>query len=334
MAEKKRQTQRYRVSSDQRKRLASKAKSGQKRRKRRKKKKGSSLNWFLWLLLIFVTVMFFRLYSNRKRPYLAADDTLAVHFIDVGQGDCTLLACDGKIMLIDCGEYQYSKRVANYLSERGVTKIDYLVGTHPHSDHMGGMAYIVDNFDIGEVIVPHLADDDVPTAVFYERFLDSCWDKDCKVTEAQVGRVIELGDARAEVIAPASSGYEDLNDYSVSFFVTHGAKSFVLTGDAEGVSENEMFYGGKLSKADVYKAGHHGSSSSSTAAFLNIVRPDIVVISCGEGNAYGHPSKAAIDRISRYADKIYRTDLSGTVIIESDGKELWIMTERDQDDNT
>lgn len=329
MAEKKRKTQRYRVSSDQRKRLSSKAKSGQKRRKRGKKKKRKSLNWLVWLLLIFVTAMFFRLYSNRKRPYLAADDTLAVHFIDVGQGDCTLLACDGKIMLIDCGEYQYSSDVISYLTERGVSRIDYLVGTHPHSDHMGGMAYIVDKFDIGEVIIPHVSDDDIPTTVFYERFLDACWEKDCKVTEAQLGRVIELGDARAEIIAPASLDYEDVNDYSVSFFVTHGEKSFVLTGDAEGVSENEMFYGGRLQKADVCKAGHHGSGSSSTTAFLNIVRPDISVISCGEGNSYGHPSKSAIDRISRYTSRIYRTDLCGTIIIESDGKDLRVMTERD-----
>ena len=266
--------------------------------------------------------------NRRKRPYLAADDTLAVHFIDVGQGDCELLACDGKIMLIDCGEYKCLSDVTSYLRERGVKKIDYLVGTHPHSDHMGGMAGIVEDFEIGEVIIPHLPDEAVPTAVFYEKFLDACEKKGCTVSEAEVGRVIALGDARAEIIAPVRGSYGDLNDYSVSFVVTHGSKSFLLTGDAESEAENDMFYSGKLQKVDVYKAGHHGSSSSSSYVLLNCARPDITVISCGSDNSYGHPSKAALDRISRYSGRILRTDVSGTVIIESDGKVLRVMTER------
>ena len=273
------------------------------------------------LILLIGGLLIWKHYSKPK-PYLAADDTLAVHFIDVGQGDCTLLACDGKIMLIDCGEYQYLDRVTDYLRSRGIKRIDCLVATHPHSDHMGGMAGIVDRFDIGRVIMPPLEDYETPTAVYFEKFLDACADEGCSIDIAEVGDVIELGDARAEIIAPAHMGYEDLNDSSVSLVVTHGSNSFLLTGDAEAVSENEMLAGGRLRHVNVYKAGHHGSSSSSSAAFLAVVRPDIAVISCGRNNSYGHPSAYVLQRLSWYTDKIYRTDTEGTIVFESDGKVL------------
>ncbi len=245
-----------------------------------------------------------------------------MHFIDVGQGDCTLLACDGRVMLVDCGEYQQSERVVRYLRKRGVERIDYLVATHPHSDHMGGMAEIIYSFDIGEIIVPPLEDQNIPTAVFYEKFLDACADKDCQLTEARIGDVMELGDARAEVIAPLKRCYEDLNDSSVALMVRHGAESFLLTGDAEYASECEMLAGGKLHHVTVYKAGHHGSSSSSSAAFLSAVSPEIAVISCGRDNPYGHPSEGVLMRLNWYTDTIFRTDKDGTVVIESDGKNV------------
>ena len=225
-------------------------------------------------------------------------------------------------MLIDCGEYQYLDTVTDYLRTRGVKKIDCLVATHPHSDHMGGMAGIVSSFDIGRVIMPPLEEYETPTAVYFEKFLDACADKGCTVDTAEIGEVIELGDARAEIIAPAHTGYEELNNSSVSLMVTHGANSFLLTGDAEAVSENEMLLGGKLHHVNVYKAGHHGSSSSSSAAFLAAVRPDIAVISCGSGNPYGHPSASVLRKLRVYTDKIYRTDTEGTIVFESDGKVL------------
>ncbi|MBR4627364.1 MAG: MBL fold metallo-hydrolase [Ruminococcus sp.] len=276
------------------------------------------------MLLIVCGIFLWKRYSKPK-PYLAADDTLAVHFIDVGQGDCTLLACDGRIMLIDCGEYQYLSRVTKYLSARGIKRIDCLVATHPHSDHMGGMAGIVKDFDIGEVIVPPLDDWQLPTAVYYEKFLDACADKGLQLTQAVPGYTVSLGDARAEVIAPAHSGYEDLNDSSVAFMVTHGSVSLLLTGDAETQSEHEMIGGGRLRHVNVYKAGHHGSSSSSSEALLAAVTPDIAVISCGKDNSYGHPSASVLKRLRRYTDRIYRTDKDGTVVLESDGKVLRII---------
>lgn len=280
------------------------------------------------LLILIAAAVFFYVYNRKHPKYLAAEDTLAVHFIDVGQGDCTLLAADDQIMLVDCGEYQASSDVVDYLKERGVERIDCLVATHPHSDHMGGMARIIDEFEIGEVVMPHIDDKDIPTAVFFEKFLDACEKEGCPVSEAELGREISIGDARAKIIAPNSDSYDDVNNYSIALMVSHGKKSFLLTGDAETLSEREMIKGGYLHHVDVYKAGHHGSSSSSSKAFLREITPDAAVISCGAGNSYGHPTDAALKRLYEYTSEIYRTDLNGSVVFESDGEKIKVMTER------
>ncbi len=257
-------------------------------------------------------------------------EKLSVHYIDVGQGDSIYITSDGEGMLIDCGESRDSERVISYLDGMGITKIDYVVGTHPHSDHMGGMSKIVEHFDIGEMIVPHIDDSDTPTTKYYEKFLTACAEKGLSLTEAELGRKIEIGDAELEIIAPNSEDYSNVNNYSVSFVMYHGENSFIFTGDAEKLAEEEMIDGGKLADIDVYKTGHHGSDTSSSEKFLEIIKPDYAVISCGEGNSYGHPCDITIENLSKYTDKIYRTDLCGTVVIESDGKELSVTEEKNQ----
>lgn len=298
-----------------------------KRKKRRKIKR--ILCILLAAAVILFTVWHFLIKPRLNRePDLLADDLLSVHFIDVGQGDSVFIEADGITMLIDSGEESASDQVISYLRELGVEKLNYVVATHPHADHMGGMYRVIDSFDIGEVIIPDIPDEDFPTAFFFDRFLDSCDSKDVDITEAEPGRFIFIGDARAEIVAPLSSKYDDLNDYSVSLFIRHGKKSFLLTGDAEQVSEKEMAESSKLRHTDVYKAGHHGSSSSSSKALLDVIEPDYAVISCGAGNSYGHPHDSVIKRLSAYTDKIYRTDLCGTIVFESDGNELTVSTER------
>lgn len=265
---------------------------------------------------------------NTVSPLLT-DDKLSVHFIDVGQGDSAFIEADGVTMLIDSGEESETDKVIHYLKEMGVKKLNYVIGTHPHSDHMGGLYKIIDEFSIGEVIIPPLPDDAIPTYRFFDRFLDSCDDKGLSITESEAGRSIFLGDVKAEIVAPAGTGYEDLNDYSVCLYITHGENTFLLTGDAEALSETEMTESGRLGHADVYKAGHHGSGSSSTQALLDAVTPDYAVISCGTENPYGHPHDSTIQRLSAFTDKIFRTDLCGTIVFESDGKALTVRTERD-----
>jgi len=231
-------------------------------------------------------------------------------------------------MLIDCGEADESARAVAYLQDMGIRQLDYVVGTHPHSDHMGGMDRIIEEFGIGEFIIPHLDDEDIPTSSYFLRFLDAAERHGVKLTEAVTGSEFTVGDAHCEIVAPNSKKYEDINNYSVGIVLRHGSESFIFTGDAEGVAEQEMLGGGRLGKMNVYKVGHHGSSSSSTAAFLNVIRPDTAVISCGAGNAYGHPTDSVIRRLSAYTDNIYRTDLCGSIVITSDGSSLNVTAER------
>lgn len=233
-------------------------------------------------------------------------------------------------MLIDCGEYSEAANVKGYLEKQGIFRLDKIVCTHPHSDHMGGMADIIESFDTGEVMIPHIDNGNVPTAVYFDKFLDAVNDKRVKLTEVSAGDEFTVGDGHCTVIAPCSESYEGLNDYSVCIILRHGKRSFLFTGDAESASEAEMLLSGRLTKTDVYEAGHHGSDSSSTEGFLAVVRPEYAVISCGRDNPYGHPSDQVIKRLRRYTKNIYRTDTCGDIIICSDGEKISVRTERDE----
>lgn len=255
-------------------------------------------------------------------------EILEVSFIDVGQGDCILISCGGENMLIDCGEMSEFKSVKNYLDSRDVESLKYVVGTHPHSDHMGGMADVVRAYDIGEFIIPPLNDENIPTSLYFEKFLDAAEDADLKLTAAKPGRKEQIGSAEFEIIYPDRCEGSNANNYSVGIILRHGETGFIFTGDAEIAAEEEMVRSGRLEHINVYKAGHHGSSTSSSDDLLEAIRPDIAVISCGKDNNYGHPSPEALKRIEKFTGKIYRTDESGTVKIISDGTALEITEEK------
>ncbi|MCR4637701.1 ComEC/Rec2 family competence protein [Ruminococcus sp.] len=300
----------------------------EKREKERERRKKKALN-LLWLLITAAVLVFLGWRYFRKPVHtFPNEDKLVMHFIDVGQGDCTFIAANGVTMLVDCGENEVSEQVTDYLRGLGVGRLDYIIATHPHSDHMGGMYRIIDVFDVGEVLIPHIPDEQIPTAVFYERFLESCAAKNVPIEEVHVGQVLEIGSARAEIIAPDGSVYENINNYSVSFMLTHGRNKCLFTGDAEAESEAAMIQVGRLSKVMLYKAGHHGSSHSSTEELIDIIRPQTAVISCGSENPYGHPADSTVKRLERYADVVCRTDVNGTVIVESNGANINITCER------
>ncbi|MBQ9899135.1 MAG: MBL fold metallo-hydrolase [Ruminococcus sp.] len=290
--------------------------------------KKKRLRVILGILIVLAAAALIVLALIQKRRSYDTGETLEVHFIDVGQGDCAFITCGGEALLIDCGEEDAADSVIAYLHRLGVRRLDHVIATHPHSDHMGGMYKVMDIFDVGEAIIPHLADKDVPTARYFEEFLDSCAAEGVPLTEAEVGRVITLGAAEIEMIAPNSPEYDDLNDYSVSVLIRHGRDSFLLTGDAEETSEAEMVQGGRLTHVTVYKAGHHGSYSSSSDELLSVIKPEYAVISCGAGNSYGHPHASALRRIEAYTDRIYRTDECGTIVFQSGGDGVSVRTER------
>ena len=239
-------------------------------------------------------------------------------FIDVGQGDCSVIKLpDGSIIMIDAGEKTAVTAVAKYLDENKIDKIDYLVATHPHSDHIGAMADLIDNYDIGSVFMPKVQND---TSTFM-RLLTSVKNKGLKIKAVKAGDVLfdDKEDVSAQFVAPNSESYEDLNNYSAVLKLTYKDTSFLFTGDAEKLSEDEMLKQGYDLSSDVLKVGHHGSSTSTSDKFLKAVLPEYAVISC-DGKSYGHPSEKVVSRLKKAVGTgIYKTFKDGTVIMQSDG---------------
>lgn len=253
-----------------------------------------------------------------------ANGDALIYYLDVGQGDSQLIRLpDGKNILIDAGTRSSAKSLVNYLKDLGVKKIDTLIATHPHEDHIGGMPEVIQNFEIGKIYVPKVADNQIPTTKIYESFLNAVADKGLKLTAAKGGDVIlDSGGARLEFFAPNGETYDGLNSYSIVAKLTYGQKSFLFTGDAEKDSEDEMVKLGDALKSDVLKCGHHGSSTSTSVTFLNAVAPDYAVISCGVDNDYGHPHKETMDRLERAGVTIYRTDQQDTILARCDGESI------------
>ncbi len=239
---------------------------------------------------------------------------LKVHFIDVGQGDSTFIEFpNGETMLIDAGEWTEAEKVIDYINKCGANKIDYLIVTHPHSDHIGGLSYVINEFETGKMYMPKVSHQ---TKTF-ENLLDAIEENDLPVFSAKEGVVIcENEQLKIQIIAPVSDGYESLNDYSAVIRLDYGETSFLFMGDAEQISENEIEADVNV---DVYKVGHHGSKTSSSKEFLYRVMPEIAVISVGEDNDYGHPSKPVLTRLNEIGAKILRTDECGDIVIQSDG---------------
>lgn len=247
------------------------------------------------------------------------EGNLEVHFIDVGQGDAILVKSDEEFMLIDAGKNVAGDLVVDYLKGQNVKKLKYVIGTHPHEDHIGGLDDVINAFEVETVIMPNVTH----TTKTFEDVLDSIINKGLKITPAKSGEQYHLGESEVLILAPNKAEYDNLNNYSVVTKLTHGNTSFIFTGDAEEISEKEMIevYKDNL-KSDVLKVGHHGSTTSTSQEFLDAVRPKEAVISLGKDNTYGHPHKEIIDRLEANNIIIYRTDLEGTIIAKSDGNSI------------
>ena len=246
-----------------------------------------------------------------------------VHFLDVGQGDSIFIELPtGKTMLIDAGENYHGEAIISYISDRGYDKIDYLVGTHPHSDHIGSMAYIVRNFKIGSVYLPKVTSN----TVMYEKLLEAVEKKNRKVKNGRAGITIakdEEKDFSAKIIAPVEINEKNLNNSSVMIIIDYKESTFLFTGDAE----NEELKTVKVDvTADVLKVGHHGSRNANPEFFLKKVSPQIAVISCGVDNDYGHPHKETLKYLEKLNCEVYRTDKDGTVTVYTDGEKLGVDT--------
>ncbi len=221
-------------------------------------------------------------------------------------------------MLIDAGNPGDEDEIIDYLEAQNVDELDYLIGTHPHADHIGGMDDIIDTFPIGTILMPDVTSN---TNVF-ENALDAVDRKGMTITVPEVGDNYNLSAAQFTVLAPNDSGYEDLNNDSIVIRLVFEETSFLFEGDAEDISESEMLSNDYEVDSDLLKVGHHGSDSSSSLLFLNAVSPQYCVISVGEGNSYGHPTAGTLARLASIGAEIYRTDLSSTIVATSDGTNI------------
>lgn len=240
---------------------------------------------------------------------------MEVDFFDVGQGDCILIESQGDFLLIDGGNNEDGLLVVNFLRSQGVDELDYIIATHPHEDHIGGLDTVIENFEVETVIAPQAVQ---PTRTF-EEFIDAVAAAGLALTMPQTGQSYTLGRASFMIIAPNADYGDELNDWSVGIKLVNGATSFVMCGDAEAAAEADMLQTGIDLSADVLKLSHHGSYTSTTAAFLAAVQPRFAVISCGSGNAYGHPHPDTLTRLYQAGIKLFRTDLQGTITAISDG---------------
>jgi len=246
----------------------------------------------------------------------AVPEKLTVHYLDVGQADSILIQSpSGKTMLIDAGNNGDSEFIKSYINKLKIQKIDVLIGTHPHEDHIGGMEAVIKAFRIGKIYMPKAA----ASTRTYKNLLTAVKNKNLKITSAVPGKIEFDDDLDVDILAPNSKNYEDLNDYSVVVKVTYNNTSFLFAGDAEKVSEEEMINKGYDLKADVLKVGHHGSKSGTSEEFLRAVSPEYAVISVGDNNDYGLPDETVLERLEAANVKIFRTDTGGTIVAESDG---------------
>ena len=254
------------------------------------------------------------------------DGEFEIHFIDVGQADSALVACDGHYMLIDGGNAEDSDLIYSYLETHGVKHLDYMIATHAHEDHIGGLSGALTYATVDVAYSPVTEG----TTKVFKNMVENLKAQGKKLTVPNAGQSFSLGSADVTILGPLKE-YRDTNDTSIVLRVDYGETSFLFTGDMETGPEKDLVEAGLNLDADVLKVGHHGSDSSSSYLFLREVTPDYAVISVGEGNKYNHPQTEILERLRDVEAELYRTDLQGTIIASSDGETITFTTERKAD---
>ncbi len=240
-------------------------------------------------------------------------------FVDVGQGDSTLIQFDGYDILVDAGEKAYGDDVVNALKKANVDDLEFLVATHPHSDHIGGISEVLESFEVENFVMPDVEH----TTATYEKMLDIIIEKEINVIIPSQGEdLIDIDGVKVKVISPEVKDDDNLNNYSICLRVDYGNTRLILTGDAEAKIEEMILDSGIDINADIYQVGHHGSVTSNTETFLEAMQPQIAIISAGKNNDYGHPHDEVVDRIQSFGTKIYNTIDTSTITITTDGDEI------------
>ena len=255
---------------------------------------------------------------------ISAFADLQIHFLDVGQGDCTIVLCDGEAMVIDGGPRASSSFVYNYVRKTlKLQHIDFVISTHPHLDHVYGLSSVLNAAPVDLVLTPVLEWD----SKAFEYMLKYAEKQGTPLSVPQEGDTLQLGSATVTILHcwPEAIEYGRTNDSSIVTRIDYGKTSFIITGDAEDWSEYMMIDSGVSLKADVMRIAHHGSNTASTMEFLQAVQPEYAVISVGKDNGYGHPHKEVLDHLNEIGSKVLRTDELGTIVIKSDGNTLTLI---------
>ena len=302
--------------------------------KHKKIKKNIKRNFFeiLIILLAFLIInnqdkiknLFNQNNNQNQNDYINTNnDLLKVHYLDVGQGDSMFIELpNNETMLIDAAESYQSENIINYLKNLNYQKIDYVIGTHPHTDHIGGLKDIINTIEIGKIYMPKV----VSTTKTYESLLMAIKDKNLKINTAKAGTsIIDTDALKIYILAPNNSTYTELNNYSVVTKITYGTTKFLFMGDAEKLSENEIK---ENVTADVIKIGHHGSNTSSSIDFIKKVNAKYGIISVGLNNKYNLPKEETITNWENSGTKIYLTSTNGTIRASSDGTNINIESEK------
>ena len=298
-----------------------------KRPRRRKGRSGRKFFFSMLLILAFVVLYNFfwediaeRFNFGTSTVMVLRDGEIMVSFIDVGQGDAILVRSRDNAVLIDGGEHSQRNVVLNYLRDAGVRSLCYVVATHPHSDHIGGLVTVLGRVNVGYVVMPDITHD---TNTF-ERFLSVIDSNNIAVIFPEPGDVLQAGLINLTVIAPPNPHPgTNLNNASIVLRLVHGQNAFLFTGDGEQELENWMVNSGMDISANVLNVGHHGSRTSTTEYFLAAVNPQAAIISLGYNNRYGHPHREVVDRLNSHNVRIYRTDQLGTIRMITDGERIW-----------
>lgn len=253
---------------------------------------------------------------------------LEVHFIDVHNADCILVRQGDKNLLIDAAERDNQEDILGYLQEQGIQKLDMVIATHPHADHIGSMAEVIQQYPVDTFIMSFMPEEATPTSTVYTRMLEALDARSVTVEEAVPGAIYELGTARVQLLAPLEED-DDPNDMSVVCRLTFGDRSFLFTGDAGKQVEKQLLKTSYTLQSDVLKLSHHGSTTGNSEAFLYEVQPTYAVITCGEGNSYGHPHEEVMDMLTRQGIQPLRADVCGTIVFKTDGTTLTVATEKE-----
>jgi competence protein ComEC len=287
------------------------------------KKRKIKLFLVVLVFCLVLNTLFSRLIEEKRASNLntVAPEDIVVHFIDIGQGDSIFIKSANTTILIDGGDVNYGDYLNQYLSNMDINYIDLVIATHPHSDHIGGLIEIINNFDVKGIMTTGA----IHSTNVFESFMTAIETKGLSIFTSKAHSNVAVGDIDIKVIAPVSEDYTNLNNSSIVLKLEWGDTSFLFTGDIEAEAENSILNSAQDLKADVLKVAHHGSKTSSTVEFLEAVSPTIAVISTGIYNSYGHPDDEVLYRLKSLGAEVYRTDIDGTIIIKSNGEKLEII---------